>query len=161
WVGYHNRQVELTGFMETMTRPIVANWMQRVHRDLEPEEWSRPGGIQTLPAFVVRNHVGSSSIEPSPSQDIYPGWYQKKTGNQKIVIDKISNKLATECTPDLAKQEETGGSASAHNADPFAGGANTDEKDDIHKCTDIKPSVTVASSANANQYRFTANVSGG
>lgn len=162
WVGYHNRQVELTGFMETMTRPIVANWMQRVHRDLEPEEWSRPGGIQTLPAFVVRNHVGSSSIEPSPSQDIYPGWYQKKTGNQKIVIDKISNKLATECTPDLAKQEETGGSAAAHSGDTFAGGgANTDEKDDIHKCTDIKPSVTVAASAIANQYRFTANVSGG
>lgn len=164
WVGYHNRQVELTGFMETMTRPIVANWMQRVHKDLEPKDWNRPASVQTLPAFVQRSHVGSSSQEPGPSEDLYPGWYQKKTSsNQKLTIDKISNKLATECTPDLAKQEETGGSAAAHSGDTFAaGGANTDEKDDVHKCTDVRPSVSVSySPGSGNTYTLSASVSQG
>ncbi len=164
WVGYHNRQVELTGFMETMTRPIVANWMQRVHKDLPVEDWVKPAGVQTLPAYVVRSHVGSSSIEPSPNDDLYPSWYQKKSNNQKITLDKISNKLATECTPDRAKQEEAGGSASAHSGDTFAGGgANTDEKDDVHKCTDVKPSVTSISTApgSGNAYVFSVNVQQG
>lgn len=164
WVGYHNRTVEMTGFMENMTQPIFNNFMTRAHKDLAPKDWARPGGIQELPAYVVTSHVGASSQEPSPSTDLYPSWYQKKSSSsQKRTLDLISNKLATECTPDAAKKDETGGSASQHSGDTFVdAGSATDEKDDVHQCTDVRPSVTVTSSLGiGNTYNLSANVTGG
>lgn len=152
WVGYHNRTIEMSGFMENMTRPMYNNWMKRAHQDLQPKDWPKPSGVQTLPAYIVRSHVGTGSVEPSPTQDLFPSWYQKKgTTNEKRVIDIVSGKLATECTPDLAKKEETGGSASQYSGDTFEGGGsstNTSEKDDIHQCSDERPSISVTVSGN-------------
>ncbi len=166
WVGYHNRTKEMGGFMESMTRPIFYNWMKRAHKDLEPKDWNKPSGIQTLPAYVIRNHVGTGSQEPSPSTDLYPSWYKKQTGqNKNRTIDIVSGKLATECTPERAKKNESGGTASQHSGDTFvdaASGGNTDEKDDVHKCSDVKPSITVTRSlGSAGQYSISANVTGG
>ncbi len=161
WVGYYNRTKEMSGFMENMTRPIFDNWMRRAHQNLEAKDWNKPSGVQTLPAYIIRNKVGTGSVEPSPANDYFPSWYQKKTtANEKRVIDIVSNKLATECTPDLAKKEESGGSAAQFSGDTFvngSGGSNTNEKDDIHLCTDIRPSISVSVSGNI----LRANVSGG
>lgn len=144
WVGYHNRTREMSGFMETMTRPIFYNWMKRAHKDLPPKDWEKPSGVQTLPAYVVTTHVGTGSQEPSPSTDLYPSWYKKRTANsQKRTIDVITGKLATECTPDAAKKDQTGGLASQHSGDTFVdAGSDRDEKDDIHQCSDVKPSIS-------------------
>lgn len=148
WVGYHNRQKELSGFMENMTQPIVAGFMQKAHDGLKPEERQRPSGVKSLPAFVVRNHVGVGSVEPSAATDLYPSWYKQSTSNTKQAIDIVSNKLATDCTPARARQEATNAVANQFSADKFVTGANraassTTEKDDVHKCEDAKPSVTL------------------
>jgi membrane peptidoglycan carboxypeptidase len=164
WVGYYNRTKEMTGFMENMTRPMFNNWMKRAHQDLEVKDWVKPAGVQTAPAYVITSHVGTGSIEPSPSTDLYPSWYQKKgSTNEKRVIDIVSNKLATECTPDLAKKEITGGAAAQFSGDTFVTGegAATEEKDDIHKCTDVRPSATVAVSGSNGNYTLKASVSAG
>lgn len=159
WVGYHNRQKELSGFMEVMTEPIWSGWMKRVHNELKPEERPKPAGVKSLPAFVVRNHVGVGSVEPSPTNDLYPSWYKAKTKGTKEIIDKVSNKLATDCTPELAKQQVGNANANEFSADKFVGGgrAGTTERDDVHKCEDAKPSVTLTISGNA----VTATVSQG
>ncbi len=169
WVGYHTRQREMRGFMETMTEPIWSGWMRRVHDNLKPEERVKPSGVQTLPAFVVRNHVGVGSVEPSPSNDIYPSWYQqnKKTNSAPRVIDKVSNKLATECTPDRAKMQTNDAAANSFSGDRFVPGGSasttTDEKDDVHKCGDARPQISfVGAPANcAGSCTFTLNVSQG
>lgn len=151
WVGYYNRTVEMSGFMETMTQPIFKNFMNRAHKDLEPKDWARPGGIQSLPAFVITSKVGLSSVEPSTATDIFPSWFKKNPATSaKRVIDIVSNKLATECTPDLAKKEETNGSANQFSGDTFVNNGNntTNEKDDIHLCTDIRPSITLSVTGN-------------
>jgi membrane peptidoglycan carboxypeptidase len=148
WVGYHNRTVEMGGFMETMTLPIVNGWMQAAHQGLQPEEIPKPSGLQTLPAFVVRSHVGVSSVEPSPSTDLFPSWYKKPNANTNQKIDKVSNKLATECTPERAIQTGANANSSTFSVDKFVGGgggANTNEKDDVHKCSDAKPRVSISS----------------
>lgn len=148
WVGYHNRQKELSGFMETMTQPIVAGWMQKAHDNKKPEERTRPKGIQTLPAFIVRNHVGVGSREPSPATDLYPSWYKKRAANSKQTIDIVSNKLATDCTPARAKQNTGNAVANEFASDKFhagGGGSNgTTEKDDVHKCDDAKPAIVLS-----------------
>lgn len=165
WVGYHNRTREMGGFMENMTRPIFYNWMERAHANLKPKEWAKPSGVQMLPAYVITSHVGTGSQEPSPSTDMYPSWYQKKTGaNQKRTIDIISGKLATECTPGLAKKDSGGGTASQHSGDTFVdAGTGSDEKDDVHKCSDVKPSVSVTRqlSSSGNTYAINATVASG
>lgn len=165
WVGYHDRQKASRSFMETMTQPIWQGFMNRVHVDLTPEKRPTPPGIQTLPAFVIRNHVGLGSVEPSRSTDLYPSWYVKPTTKpgQKQTFDKVSGKLATDCTPDLAKEEKSDAEAAAFSGDTFVTGGGTQEKDDVHKCEDTKPTVTVAVAVTSNPgvYRLTATVTQG
>lgn len=159
WVGYHNRRVAMSGFMENMTLPIWQGWMQDAHRGQKAKDWEKPAGVQSLPAYVVRNHVGVSSIEPSPTNDLFPSWFKKAiSSNKKQTIDIISNKLATECTPDRAKKTTTGGDANSFSVDKFVGtggGANTSTKDDVHKCDDVKPRARFASTTDNGGGNYT------
>ncbi len=167
WVGYHTRQKVMTGTMEGMTQPIWKGWMDATHEKLQPEERVRPAGIQVLPAYVVRSHVGLGSVEPSTSTDLFPSWYKndKKASSVKRVIDQVSNKLATDCTPPRARKETTDAEADAFSSDTFTGtGANrttTDDKDDVHKCEDVKPSVTLTVQPSGSGYNLIATVSQG
>jgi penicillin-binding protein 1A len=147
WVGYHNRQRVMSGFMETMTEPIWSEWMKKAHDPLKPEDWQRPSGVQEKPAFVIRSHVGLGSVEPSRANDLFPSWYKdpKKAANKKQTIDIVSKKLATECTPERAKKEQNSSNANSFSGDIFVNArTSTDKKDDIHKCTDIKPTITLS-----------------
>jgi hypothetical protein len=92
--------------------------------------------------------VGVGSVEPSPANDLYPSWYKKPTTGSQQAIDIVSNKLATDCTPSRARQNATNASANTFSGDKFVTGAgraasNTSEQDDVHKCSDAKPNVTV------------------
>jgi membrane peptidoglycan carboxypeptidase len=156
WVGNHTRQVALrSGAMEYLTTPLTRNFLLAA-LDAEggtPVNWTQPTGIKKLPAFVVRNHVGVGSVEPSPSTDLFPSWYQPKAAsNQSTTIDKVSNKQATTCTPTLAKMTTGGGAAALSlSADIYYGAsgatsqsnasANTSGSDDVHSCSDTSPSV--------------------
>ncbi|HSX00127.1 MAG TPA: transglycosylase domain-containing protein [Patescibacteria group bacterium] len=172
WVGYHTRKKTMVGpGMEYMTEPIVRGWMQGAH-DLittKPVNWQQPTDIKTLPAFVVRNHIGIGSVEPSPSTDIFPSWYVQPSGtNASANIDVVSNKLATTCTPDLAKKTEGGANVNAFSADVFFGSAAasaataTTGSDDVHNCNDTKPSVTITqNTCTAGKCDFTVTVSQG
>lgn len=152
WVGYHTRQRVMSGTMENMTQPIWQGWMNAAHKDLAPVERVKPSGIQTLPAYVVRNHIGVGSVEPSPANDLFPSWYKQpaaKAGTSQT-MDTVSNKVATSCTPERAKKQVTDAQANTFSADIFVGGNNrggatgsTTEQDDIHKCTDVKPTITI------------------
>jgi membrane peptidoglycan carboxypeptidase len=167
WVGHHTGQVEMSGFMETMTQPIWTNFMQRAHDGKDPVARQKPAGVQTLSAFVVRNHVGVSSIEPSPNDDLFPSWYKRSgvanNADEKIKKDKVTGKLATECTPPLAIEETSDGTASQFSSDPFySSSTNTEDKDDLHKCEDIKPSISVTAINNGGgSYTFEVAVGQG
>lgn len=151
WVGYHDRNRAMTGFMENMTTPIVRGWMEGAHDKIgiKPINFTRPSGIKVLPAFIVREHVGVSSREPSPTNDIFPSWYNPpKAGGTSATIDLVSNKAATSCTPDLARNTQSGGSHDTYSIDVFVGaasaaGASPDATDDIHSCNDAKPEITL------------------
>lgn len=167
WVGHHTGNVEMSGFMENMTQPIWQGWMDKVHDNLTPLERQKPAGLQTLPAYVVRSHVGVGSVEPSPAQDLFPSWYKAKpkATSSKKTIDRVSNKLATDCTPARAKQELTDTDAESFSGDRFAGGTtgvNTSQSDDIHKCDDIKPTVSLSlQPLGGGQYQLQGNAVAG
>lgn len=167
WVGYHTRQKEMSGFMENMTRPIWKGWMDAVHDDLKPEERQKPADIKTEAAFIVRSSPGGGSRVPSPAQDLFPAWYKKtkKASNVKRVIDIVSNKVATDCTPPRARKETNDALADSFSSDTFVGnGANansTNETDDVHRCEDVKPSVQLSVQQAGGGYNLVATVSQG
>jgi membrane peptidoglycan carboxypeptidase len=148
WVGYHTRNKELSTGMERVTGPLTRGIMQYAHDQLntKPVNWTQPSDVKSLPAYVVRSHVGLGSVEPSPSTDLFPSWYKQKTGSSSQTIDQVSNKLATECTPEAAKKTVGGANANIFSADIFVDGGNNSAitaSDDVHKCDDSKPSITV------------------
>jgi membrane peptidoglycan carboxypeptidase len=167
WVGYHTRRVEMSGFMETMTRPIWKGWMDEAHKDLQPKDRERPAGVQTKQAYIMRSRAGGSQIMPSPSQDLFPAWYKnsRRSSNVKQVIDQVSNKLATECTPPRARKETNDVQADSFSSDIFVGtgGRNTSsgEKDDVHKCNDKKPGISLSVQKSGNSYNLVASVTQG
>ena len=147
WVGYHDRTREMSGFMETMTRPVFFNWMVAAHANQPAKNWERPQGVKDAPAYVMRNSSGGAARMPSPATDLYPSWYKPKTGTTTSqTIDKVSNKVATDCTPELARETGKNSNTASFSVDIFVDAKNsattaTTATDDVHNCSDVKPSV--------------------
>lgn len=174
WVGHHTRNRTFSGFAEALSGPLTRTFMQSAldKLDEKPVSWKQPNGIKTMPAFVVRAHVGTSSVEPSPSTDIFPSWYKPKSGGgQSVTIDKVSGKIASDCTPSLARQTLGGNDApTTFSVDVFypPGGSataatNTPEaRDDVHSCSDARPIINLTVSEQGDgKYTFTAFVQQG
>ncbi len=158
WVGHHTRHVTLRTSMENLTEPMTRGWMEYAHQDVKPVNWTQPTTIKTSAAFVVRNHIHFGDIEPSPTNDLYPGWYVGggTAKNSAQTLDKVSGKVATTCTPPLAKDTVYNSNAASWNIDIFNGGkqsigsATTGTSattpvatDDVHNCNDSPPTVTL------------------
>ena len=158
WVGYHTRNHALTaGAMEYLTEPLTKGMIETAtdQLNMSPVNWQQPSDIKTLPAYVVHSHVGVGSVEPSPSNDIFPSWYvsSSKSTSASQTIDKVSGNLATSCTPDLAKQTTTTSNDNAFSSDIFyppghpgaQSTTTTTAQDTVHNCSDTPPNVTVTS----------------
>ncbi len=162
WVGDHNRQNNIQTYgaqMETLTEPMTRGLMEAAHADKTPVNWTQPSGIKTAAAYILNHKISSNGeIPPSPANDLYPSWYTAGAkANTSAVLDKVSGKVATSCTPALAKDTQTNGNAASWNIDIYNGGkantgsttttkAGTQATDDVHNCNDTPPlvSVTVA-----------------
>lgn len=151
WVGNHTRNKTLNTSMEYLTEPLARGWMEAAHTNLPAVNWAKPAGIKTLPAFVITRHIHYGDVEPSPSTDLFPSWYQGRAAtNTSQTIDKVSKKVATSCTPALAKQSQTNGNANSFSVDIFVGGSASSAvqgNDDVHNCNDVKPSITLTATA--------------
>jgi len=151
WVGYHTRNKTLSTSMEFMTEPLTRGMMEALHAGLKPVNWVQPSTIKTAPAYIITNHVGIGSVEPSPSNDLYPGWYQPKTGNKSQTIDKISGLIATSCTPDGARMTADNSNINVFSIDRFINGGfnkntsttNVSATDNVHICGEAKPIITL------------------
>jgi penicillin-binding protein 1A len=151
WVGYHTRNKAMTaGEMEYMTEPLTRGMMEAATAGEKPVNWVQPSDIKVEPAYVIRNHVGIGSEEPSPSTDIFPSWYQPKGGsNIAQTIDKVSGLLATSCTPADAKEVEGNSNLNSFSIDEFVNGtigkstAAVTSNDNVHNCNDSPPTVTL------------------
>jgi penicillin-binding protein 1A len=159
WVGNHQRNVDLTAArgtaMEYLTEPLVKGFMEYAHTGLAPINWQQPTGVKRAPAFVVTRHIHYGDVEPSPSTDLFPSWYNPpNSGNTSVVIDKVSGKVATNCTPADAKQFVTNGNANSFSVDQFVPGGrsssqyNSTTTDDVHNCDDTQPSANMTVSSN-------------
>lgn len=150
WVGNHSRTVAYIGQPENMTGPIMRQFMQGAHDVVgKADNWVQPASIKSAPAYVNTTRTASGQGVPSAATDIYPGWYTgQRSGSTTQTTDKVSNKTATSCTPELAKQTGANSNSATWNVDVFAGGSAGGKSpvvgnDDIHNCNDTKPSVRI------------------
>lgn len=159
WVGNHTRNVTLRTDMERLTEPMTRTWMEYAHKDAKPVNWTQPTTVKTAAAFVVRSHVALGSVEPSPTNDLFPGHYiggGSASKNSAQTLDRVSNKVATSCTPPAAKEVVGNANVASWNIDQFNGGqanigsgsstsssSSQTATDDVHNCSDSPPSITL------------------
>lgn len=176
WVGNHANTSTTSGYMETLTGPIWGEYMRRVYEGQPaPATWVKPEGIKTVTHnsdfFNIVKAACHGPVCGYGATDIYPSWYTPKSSKesqQKVVIDTVSGKRATECTPEAARKEIVGSGLiipEVDSTDPYykqflaplianlktAGGEAIpaeDQTDDVHNCGDTKPSVTLSAITN-------------
>ena len=138
WFGNSDNTVLAHASSKMAARPI-GDVMPYAHKTVYAQEgkwklndwFTAPTGIQKI------------------NGEIYPSYYNKKQESltKKVIFDKVSKKVATECTPDSTKIEiEVYG-----RKDPVTKkvvysktteGYDPNSKDDVHKCDGAQPSVS-------------------
>lgn len=156
WVG-RSDGLAMGGYTDSRTGPIFGDFMVSAHADVmsKPQygytsnEWyPQPKGVQKL--------------RVTGRTDLFPSWYKKpKESLKDYVMDKVSKKLATECTPEAAKEtiqvvvvsdpnrpgSETPGAAPA--------GYDITKPDDVHICGDPVPTASVSQSLTSGTRTYT------
>ncbi len=160
WVGRHDgHAVKFASNKATGT--LVEAIQGKAHRDIfakdgswhEGDWFTRPGGIQ--------------DVTVNGKKDIYPSWYTKPANAEgtKVMFDSVTKKKATDCTPSRAKVELTvqvfEDPVSKNKTYSSPDGYDANAEDDLHKCSDIKPFVSVAKQKVGGNYKITATVSQG
>lgn len=135
--------------------PIVNKVMGYAHQEVYAKEgkWSK-GDWYSMPEGIQK--IGS---------ELYPSWYDKAKAQQRIkmTFDKVSKKLATDCTPEKARVEVN----VIKSVDPktkrqtiFANdGYDAMKDDDAHQCSDAKPQIpAIAISGGPGNYSISVAV---
>lgn len=162
WMGRQNDNKSQTTFTDKILGPVWNEFMAYANQTLGYNKGSgfdKPAGIKK----VCINQATGYATTSGGNCDIFPSWYTPRypDSSKKAEIDSVSKKLATECTPDLARQTITGGGIMSElpTSDPLyknwispiqarygtAGGAIPTDKDDVHTCDPAdKPSIVLS-----------------
>jgi len=161
WLGNPDTSV-LTNGNSSIPAKILGPVMEYAHKDIYAKEnkWSTANGGSWFKEPKGIQHI---------SNELYPSWYNKNQGksNAKLTFDKVSKKLATDCTPEAAKIEI----GVQKFKDPITkklvyiapDGYDATKNDDKHKCSDSKPNVgTISIDKNSgSSYKISVSVSAG
>jgi membrane peptidoglycan carboxypeptidase len=156
WNGNHDGSaMQGNDSMHVLGRHVVNDYMERVHKDVYAKQGKWKTGDQPAkPAGIKTATVNGRS-------DIWPSWFDPNNSGVKkatMIFDSISRKKATDCTPDSTRVsiEVTTITDPVTKKDvATADGYDTEHEDDVHKCTDTKPSASITGSAPAVQIHFT------
>lgn len=161
WVGNHDGR-PMTSSDNSVVRRVSNDYMSAVHTQVyQPEnKWT--------PNQQVERPEGIKELSIGGRKDVYPSWFDQKAGiaNEKLIFDKVSKKKATDCTPANARIEigvtKTTDPITKRAAYIAPDGYDASRDDDIHKCEDVKPSVSVTTAKKAgNTVEITVNITQG
>lgn len=154
WLGNPDTTILRNG-TSSLGSPIIASVMEYAHKEVYAKEnkwsagdwFSRPSGIQ---------QVGN---------ELYPSWWNKTQGqsNETLTFDRVSKKLATDCTPagarielDVVKADDPVTKKPVYTNVPS--GYDAKEDDDAHSCSDAKPKLPSAINVTGSENNWTISV---
>lgn len=181
WAG-NNDGTFMRNSAVSISAPIWQDFMASAMRVKNyPAAWyQKPAGVKSVTLDAVTGKVATNATKERRT-DLFPSWYRPKTagGNREAKIDKVSRKLATNCTPPEAVETVNSADVTAEipPTDPaysrwngpvvalarsmgYSGASIPIESDDAHSCSDAKPSVSLSVNGN-NPYSLKAAVSEG
>jgi len=145
WLGNPDTTILKKG-TSSLGSPIVASVMKAAADIYQQDGKYKPNDWYTQPAGIQR--IG---------KEVYPSWWSKSQGqtNFKLTFDKVSRKKATDCTPSAAKYvaDVLKTTDPVTKKDSYANvpdGYNSNEDDDVHKCSDTPPSISGVTVAGPN-----------
>lgn len=163
WVGNNDNKVMNSEAVD-IAAPVWHTFMTNALRGQPNTQFNKPNGIQTVTLDADTGRLPTPATKHTRT-DVFASWYKPPTATstQSAKIDKVSGKLATDCTPPLAVDTVYSGAIHAEipATDPaygrweppvaalaanlgFAGGGSLPtETDNVHSCSDTKPSISV------------------
>lgn len=135
WAG-NNDNAPMSNQAANIAGPIWKSFMSMALYNKPIATFEKPDGLQFLPN-------SAAAKQKSSANDYFPKWY-REVARKKVDIDKVSNKLATSCTPKLAIESRDD--------------VGTSESDDAHSCDDIKPIVQISGASGGGPYKLSINV---
>ncbi|HWT39953.1 MAG TPA: transglycosylase domain-containing protein [Dongiaceae bacterium] len=158
WLGNPDTTILKNG-TSSLGSPIVASVMEYAHKDVYvPEGKYKLGDWFKQPAGIQR-------ITQSGVSQVYPSWWNSKQGqtNATATFDKVSKKLATDCTPpaariDLGVVKITDPLTKKDSYTNVPDGYDATSSDNVHNCSDTSP---VINSVTASGGTVTVNVTPG
>lgn len=184
WVGNHDNK-EMSTSSSLAIAPIWVQLMNEAHAKMnwQSRDFKKPEGIKNVSFDSDTGKAPTGATKRRHTDIAGKSFTVPKSGRQtSYEIDKISGKLATNCTPDSTREKVSGGGLDAEipDSDPLYdnwaqpirayanrigrafGSTKPTEKDDVHKCSDKEPSVSnISITPSGSQYTIKANVSKG
>jgi penicillin-binding protein 1A len=161
WLGNPDTSV-LTNGNSSIPARILGPVMEYAHKEIYAKEnkWSTANGGTWFKEPAGIQHIGG---------ELYPAWYNKSQGktNSQLTFDKVSKKLATDCTPEAAKiqinVQKFKDPITKRDTYIAPDGYDATKKDDVHKCDDAKPNVgTINITPNSGKsYKISVSVVAG
>lgn len=153
WLG-NNTPTALRNGNSSIPGPIIDKVMTYAHEEVYQKQgkW-KPGDWYSMPEGIQK--IGG---------DLFPSWYNKKNAQSttKLTFDKVSKKLATDCTPALARIELD----ALKSTDPktkktvylVSSDYDATKNDDVHGCDDPKPSIAGITISQSSPSVYTISV---
>lgn len=178
WAG-NNDNTAMTQSASSVSAPVWNSFMKKALTGPN-EQFSRPSGIKEVTLDATTGRLANDKTK-NKRTDIFPSWYKPAAaGAGDVRIDKVSGKEATECTPELAIETNSGGSVLPEIpiGDPSYGRwdagvaaglgfhygsttGGTGGKDDKHSCSDAKPTASLTVTGSGGNYTFKATATSG
>jgi membrane carboxypeptidase/penicillin-binding protein PbpC len=180
WVG-NNDNSPMNSAAADIAAPIWRSYMNAVLGGTPNAAFDRPAGLKTVSLDKTTGRAVSAGTK-NTTVDLFPSWYTPmgSVGGRSAQIDKVSGKLATECTPALAKDTVYSNAVlpeitKAENPSQYAnwlaalqkagystsGGDLPSDSDNVHHCDDAKPTVNISGANGGGPYNFNVKVSSG
>ncbi|HEY6736890.1 MAG TPA: transglycosylase domain-containing protein [Candidatus Saccharimonadia bacterium] len=181
WVG-NNNNAAMDSAAADIAAPVWRTFMNTVVNGKPNDAFVKPAGIKVVTLDRSTGRLPGTGSKDTVS-DIFPSWYVPMSAAQgkSADVDKVSGKLATQCTPPLAKdtayssailpeitkqqnayqyQQWLAALQKAYPAQTSAGGDLPTSYDDVHNCSDTPPTAQLIG-ANGNGQDFNVKVTAG
>lgn len=145
WNGNHDGRA-LSNGSHTVAFKISAAYIDAVHEQVYAEDGRWHSGMK------IEKPSGIKTMSVNGKTDIWPSWFGNNKSDietEKKVFDSVSKKLATDCTPEETRIEVNVSKIIdpvLNKVEYYADGYDASAEDDVHQCSDKKPTASLSTS---------------